>query len=161
MLIARADDSVLPNGDFEQADPAHSGKALHWDLTDGLGVQWTHAPTVPGAPSHGKAIRMEIADNGRSFPVRKTLLQDNQRLGLVGMKERMEMVGGSLVIVSLLATLALASEGLIRLAVDTEYATPTEALMGHRAKYAVEIQQALTFIKPSFNEEMRGGHTNM
>ena len=59
------------------------------------------------------------------------------------------------------ATLALASEGLIRLAADTEYATPTEALMGHRAKYATEIQQALTFIKPSFNEDMRGGHTNM
>jgi hypothetical protein len=59
------------------------------------------------------------------------------------------------------ATLALASEGLIRLAADTEYATPTEALMGHRPKYATEIQQALTFIKPSFNEDMRGGHTNM
>jgi hypothetical protein len=59
------------------------------------------------------------------------------------------------------AAVALAGEGVIRFAADTEYATPTEALMGHRAQYAVEIQQALTFIKPSFNEEMRGGHTNM
>ena len=59
------------------------------------------------------------------------------------------------------AAVELAGEGVIRLAADTEYATPTEALMGHRAQYAVEIQQALTFIKPSFNEEMRGGHTNM
>ncbi len=48
----------------------------------------------------GKAIRMEITDNGRSFPVRKTLMQDNQRLGLVGMNERLEMVGGTLVIES-------------------------------------------------------------
>jgi hypothetical protein len=56
---------------------------------------------------------------------------------------------------------ALAGEGLIRLAADTEYATPTEALMGHRAQYTAEMAKALAFIKPSFNEDMRGGHTNM
>jgi hypothetical protein len=56
---------------------------------------------------------------------------------------------------------ALAGEGLVHLATDTEYATPTEALMGHRAQYVAEVAQALAFIKPSFNEEMRGGHTNM
>jgi len=55
----------------------------------------------------------------------------------------------------------LAGEGLIRLAVDTEYATPTEALMGHRTQYTAEMAQALAFIKPTFNEDMRGGHTNM
>jgi hypothetical protein len=52
--------SVLPNGDFEQADPAHPGKAAHWDLTDGLGVQWTDAPALAGQP-HGKAIRMDTS----------------------------------------------------------------------------------------------------
>ncbi len=57
--------------------------------------------------------------------------------------------------------LALAGEGLILLAQDTEYATPTEALMGHRESYKAEVAQALAFIKPTFNEEMRGGHTNM
>jgi len=67
MLVARADDSVLPNGDFEQADPAHPGKALHWDLIDGLGVQWTDAPTVPGAPAHGKAIRMDTAQTEKAM----------------------------------------------------------------------------------------------
>ena len=47
------------------------------------------------------AVRMEISDNGKSFPVRKTLLtKTNKRLGLVGMRERIEMVGGSLVIES-------------------------------------------------------------
>jgi hypothetical protein len=56
---------------------------------------------------------------------------------------------------------ALAGEGLIHLAADTEYAVPTEALMGHRAQYEAEVAAQLAFIKPSFNEEMRGGHTNM
>jgi hypothetical protein len=56
---------------------------------------------------------------------------------------------------------ALAGEGLVRLAADTEYASPTEALMGHRTQYASEMAQALAFIRPTFNEEMRGGHTNM
>jgi hypothetical protein len=55
----------------------------------------------------------------------------------------------------------LAADGLIHLAEDLEYASPTVALMGLKAKYDLEVQQALSFIKPSFNEEMRGGHTNM
>ena len=51
---------------------------------------------IPGA------VRMEVSDNGRSFRVRKTLLAgNNKRLGLVGMKERVEMVGGILVIDSM------------------------------------------------------------
>jgi hypothetical protein len=55
----------------------------------------------------------------------------------------------------------LASEGLIHLTADTEYATPTPALMSHRERYKAQMAQALAAIKPSFNEEMRGGHTNM
>jgi signal transduction histidine kinase len=47
------------------------------------------------------AIQMEIYDNGRSFEVEKTLLARNpKRLGLIGMKERIEMVGGSMAIES-------------------------------------------------------------
>ncbi|MBI5380494.1 MAG: sensor histidine kinase [Opitutae bacterium] len=47
------------------------------------------------------AIRMEISDNGRSFPVGETLSARNpKRLGLVGMRERVEMVGGRLTIES-------------------------------------------------------------
>ena len=56
---------------------------------------------------------------------------------------------------------ALASEGLVRLAADVSFATPTEALMGHRSKYVGEMAEALQFLKPTFNEQMRGGHTNM
>lgn len=49
----------------------------------------------------GKTIRMEIADNGKSFSVEKTLFaKNNKRLGLIGMKERIEMVGGGLTILS-------------------------------------------------------------
>jgi two-component system CheB/CheR fusion protein len=50
---------------------------------------------IPGA------IRMEVSDNGKSFPVRKILQSKNKRLGLVGMRERVEMVGGTLVIESI------------------------------------------------------------
>jgi hypothetical protein len=56
---------------------------------------------------------------------------------------------------------AVAGEGMIRLAADTEFATPTEALMGLKDGYEQEMADALKFIKPSFNEEMRAGHTNM
>ncbi len=47
------------------------------------------------------SIRMEVTDNGKSFAVEKTLLTHSRnRLGLVGMRERVEMVGGSLSIIS-------------------------------------------------------------
>ena len=47
------------------------------------------------------AIRMEICDNGKSFDVEKVLLDKNpRRLGLIGMRERLEMVGGSVAIES-------------------------------------------------------------
>jgi hypothetical protein len=65
--VAFGDDSVLPNGDFEQGDPAHPGKALHWDAVDGLGVQWTEAPAVAGAVAHGKAIRMDTAQTEQAM----------------------------------------------------------------------------------------------
>lgn len=45
------------------------------------------------------AIRMEISDNGKSFHVGKALsARTSTRLGLIGMKERIEMVGGKLAI---------------------------------------------------------------
>jgi len=48
------------------------------------------------------AIQMEISDNGRSFLVEKIVSAKNpKRLGLVGMKERIEMVGGKLAIESI------------------------------------------------------------
>jgi hypothetical protein len=49
--------SLLPNGDFERADPARADKPAHWDLSDGLAVSWTDAPD----PAHGKAIRMDTS----------------------------------------------------------------------------------------------------
>jgi signal transduction histidine kinase len=47
------------------------------------------------------AIRMEIRDNGRSFNVRKIVSANApKRLGLVGMRERVEMIAGKLTIES-------------------------------------------------------------
>jgi two-component system sensor histidine kinase DegS len=46
-------------------------------------------------------VRMEISDNGRAFDVAKTVGRKNpKRLGLVGMRERIEMVGGTLTVLS-------------------------------------------------------------
>jgi hypothetical protein len=73
--VSRAQ-SVLPNGDFEQADPSNPAKAAHWDLSDGLGVQWTKAPDMPNAPPHGKAIRMDT-----SVP-EKTMMASYAKAGL-------------------------------------------------------------------------------
>ena len=43
-----------------------------------------------------KAVLMEIKDDGASFDVRHVLdSQKNKRLGLIGMRERIEMVGGT------------------------------------------------------------------
>jgi signal transduction histidine kinase len=49
----------------------------------------------------GQVIRLEIADNGKSFAAEKMLSDRNpKRLGLIGMKERLEMIGGALTIES-------------------------------------------------------------
>lgn len=41
-------------------------------------------------------VRMEIKDNGRSFSVERMMrVRRRKRLGLLGMRERMEMIGGS------------------------------------------------------------------
>ena len=56
---------------------------------------------------------------------------------------------------------SLVADELITLGPDEEYASPTEKLMGNRAQYEVDMADALAFIKPTFNEDMRGGHTNM
>ena len=40
-------------------------------------------------------MSMKISDDGKSFPVQTVLLaRASQRLGLLGMRERLEMVGG-------------------------------------------------------------------
>ena len=56
---------------------------------------------------------------------------------------------------------ALVEQGLIAPAPDPAFATPTPALMAREAEYQVELREALAFIKPTFNEAMRSGQTNM
>ena len=53
----------------------------------------------------------------------------------------------------------LVSEGLIM--VTAGYAAPTPALMARTEHYHQHLAEALAYIKPSFNEDMRAGNTNM
>ena len=55
----------------------------------------------------------------------------------------------------------LAREAIITLAADPAYASPTPTLLDRKPQYQAELAQALLNIKPTFNEDMRGGHTNM
>ncbi|MDE3106408.1 MAG: hypothetical protein KGK08_14655 [Acidobacteriota bacterium] len=60
---------------------------------------------------------------------------------------------------------ALAAEGLVKLEADWaqggEFGSPTEALLNQKARFEAEKESALAFTRPTFNEEMRQGHTNM
>jgi hypothetical protein len=53
----------------------------------------------------------------------------------------------------------LVAEGL--LGGGPEYAVPTAKLMERQGEYHAELAKTLASIKPAFNEDMRGGHTNM
>jgi hypothetical protein len=53
----------------------------------------------------------------------------------------------------------LSRRGLI--ALNGEYASATQVLMGHAAQYRAKLDAALASTRPTFNEEMRAGHTNM
>jgi hypothetical protein len=56
---------------------------------------------------------------------------------------------------------ALAQDGIIALAADQGYGAASVALKARDPEYRAELEAALNNIKPAFNEEMRGGHTNM
>ena len=53
----------------------------------------------------------------------------------------------------------LAAQGLITLSEDFAAATP--ALVAREAEFRERLQQAFALTKPTFNEDMRAGHTNM
>ena len=55
----------------------------------------------------------------------------------------------------------LVADGLITLAGTVDHATATPKLIALRPQFEAEVTDALNFIKPSFNEEMRSGSTNM
>ena len=55
----------------------------------------------------------------------------------------------------------LAAEGILKLDPAFEFAGSTEPLMSHHAEYESRMAEALAFTRPTFNEDMRGGHTNM
>jgi hypothetical protein len=53
----------------------------------------------------------------------------------------------------------LSRQGLV--ALDGEYASATQILLGHADEYRAKLNAALEVTRPTFNEEMRAGHTNM
>jgi len=42
-----------------------------------------------------------------------------------------------------------------------DYAAPTATLLKRAEEYNAKLHAALDLTKPTFNEEMRAGHTNM
>ncbi len=52
-----------------------------------------------------------------------------------------------------------AGEGLVKL--EGEFASATPKLMARAADYQTQLEAALNFTKPHFNESMRAGHANM
>ena len=57
----------------------------------------------------------------------------------------------------------LAAQGLLVLSADygADFAAAAPLLTAREAEYREKLSEALAFIKPTFNEEMRAGHTNM
>ena len=56
---------------------------------------------------------------------------------------------------------ALAAAGLVTLSEEKDFAATTPALLAREGEFRARLQDAFAFTKPSFNEEMRAGHTNM
>ncbi|MHB8301628.1 MAG: hypothetical protein ACYDC6_02135 [Acidobacteriaceae bacterium] len=59
------------------------------------------------------------------------------------------------------AAAGLAREGLAKPDSDAQFAAPTPRLMERADRYHAILADALARTKPTFNEEMRQGHTNM
>lgn len=59
------------------------------------------------------------------------------------------------------AASVLAKDGMITLSGDGGWASATSKLDEQRERFNAEVEDGLKFIKPSFNEDMRAGHTNM
>jgi hypothetical protein len=60
-----------------------------------------------------------------------------------------------------LAASALAAAGIVTLDSDKEFAAATPALLAREDEFRARLQQAFALTKPTFNEDMRAGHTNM
>jgi hypothetical protein len=56
---------------------------------------------------------------------------------------------------------ALVKDGLVLLDGTGSWSTATDTLRNEEDTYRAQVAEALAFIKPTFNEDMRGGHTNM
>jgi hypothetical protein len=55
----------------------------------------------------------------------------------------------------------LQSEGKLTLSADGDWATATQATIDRGEHFRALLEEAFNFTRPTFNEEMRAGHTNM
>ncbi len=56
---------------------------------------------------------------------------------------------------------SLVKDGLVLVDSTGNWASATDTLRNQEDTYRAQVDEALAFIKPTFNEDMRGGHTNM
>jgi hypothetical protein len=54
-----------------------------------------------------------------------------------------------------------AAKGLVTLGEENEFAAATPALLAREGEFRGRLHQAFALTKPTFNEDMRAGHTNM
>jgi hypothetical protein len=59
------------------------------------------------------------------------------------------------------AAAGLATSGLATLSEEKDFAAATPALLARETEFRDRLQQAFALTKPTFNEDMRHGHTNM
>ena len=55
----------------------------------------------------------------------------------------------------------LAASGLATVGEEKDFAAATPALLAREAEFRNRLEQAFALTKPTFNEDMRHGHTNM
>ena len=111
-------------------------------------------------PAHAAAMQVAIADECHDVTVRnrgrlmhplvggQEVPKDDARIEAYGTVDELNAFVGT-ARVTLAEALAGAPAG------------STEPLMSHHAEYEARMAEALAFTRPTFNEEMRGGHTNM
>jgi hypothetical protein len=64
-------------------------------------------------------------------------------------------------LIRMAAVLAAAGQVTLGQGKDSEFAAATPALLAREGEFRARLQDAFALTKPSFNEEMRAGHTNM
>ena len=120
-VIVRVNDKLyeVEIGDLPDETPLATKIALYRIIQEGLTNAWRHADGLGQcvrANVENESIRLEIIDSGPGFDA-ASMIGKEDHLGLVGIRERVESLGGSFQIESgtdgtcLIALLPLRSQG--------------------------------------------------